>query len=174
MVVRCTGGITAPVAGRVRRIELRAGDLALVGTPIVLLDPLPLSPRERSETEARLRAARAREAQAEQQAQAEAQAEAERLRTEAAELSASETVRRLLDPTLQALRASPSIAWVPLFILWLGIFEASKVALIAIGAVCQWALTMRIAEGLGSDADQPDSWPIHAASSSSGGAPWPR
>jgi sulfonate transport system permease protein len=27
----------------------------------------------------------------------------------------------------------PSIAWVPLFILWLGIFEASKVALIAIG-----------------------------------------
>ena len=41
--------------------------------------------------------------------------------------------RRLLDPTLQALRAIPSIAWVPLFILWLGIFEASKVALIAIG-----------------------------------------
>ena len=45
----------------------------------------------------------------------------------------SETTRRLLDPTLQALRAIPSIAWVPLFILWLGIFEASKVALIAIG-----------------------------------------
>jgi sulfonate transport system permease protein len=43
------------------------------------------------------------------------------------------TVRRLLDPTLQALRAIPSIAWVPLFILWLGIFEASKVALIAVG-----------------------------------------
>jgi sulfonate transport system permease protein len=45
----------------------------------------------------------------------------------------TETVRRLLDPTLQALRAIPSIAWVPLFILWLGIFEASKVALIAVG-----------------------------------------
>jgi sulfonate transport system permease protein len=45
----------------------------------------------------------------------------------------SETSRRLLDPTLQALRAIPSIAWVPLFILWLGIFEASKVALIAVG-----------------------------------------
>lgn len=42
-------------------------------------------------------------------------------------------LRRLLDPTLQALRAIPSIAWVPLFILWLGIFEASKVALIAVG-----------------------------------------
>lgn len=41
--------------------------------------------------------------------------------------------RGLLDPTLQALRAIPSIAWVPLFILWLGIFEASKVALIAVG-----------------------------------------
>jgi sulfonate transport system permease protein len=31
------------------------------------------------------------------------------------------------------LRAIPSIAWVPLFILWLGIFEASKVTLIAVG-----------------------------------------
>jgi sulfonate transport system permease protein len=41
--------------------------------------------------------------------------------------------RRLLDPTIQALRAIPSIAWVPLFILWLGIFETSKVALIAVG-----------------------------------------
>jgi sulfonate transport system permease protein len=45
----------------------------------------------------------------------------------------SKTTRQLLDPTLQALRAIPSIAWVPLFILWLGIFEASKVALIAVG-----------------------------------------
>jgi sulfonate transport system permease protein len=42
-------------------------------------------------------------------------------------------VRRLIDPTVQALRAIPSIAWVPLFILWLGIFETSKVALIAVG-----------------------------------------
>jgi sulfonate transport system permease protein len=42
-------------------------------------------------------------------------------------------LRRLLDPTLQALRAIPSIAWVPLFILWFGIFEASKIALIAVG-----------------------------------------
>jgi sulfonate transport system permease protein len=41
--------------------------------------------------------------------------------------------RRLLDPMVQALRAIPSIAWVPLFILWLGIFETSKVALIAAG-----------------------------------------
>ena len=41
--------------------------------------------------------------------------------------------RTVVDPTLQALRAIPSIAWVPLFILWLGIFEASKVTLIAVG-----------------------------------------
>ncbi|MGQ9367665.1 ABC transporter permease [Azospirillum sp. A39] len=41
--------------------------------------------------------------------------------------------RRLLDPTVQALRSIPSIAWVPLFILWFGIFETSKVILIAVG-----------------------------------------
>ncbi len=45
----------------------------------------------------------------------------------------SGVARTLLDPTLQALRAIPSLAWVPLFILWLGIFETSKVALIAVG-----------------------------------------
>jgi sulfonate transport system permease protein len=42
-------------------------------------------------------------------------------------------VRKLVDPTLQGLRSIPSIAWVPLFLLWLGIFETSKVALIAVG-----------------------------------------
>jgi sulfonate transport system permease protein len=40
---------------------------------------------------------------------------------------------RVVDPTLQALRSIPSIAWVPLFILWFGIFEASKIILIAVG-----------------------------------------
>jgi sulfonate transport system permease protein len=45
----------------------------------------------------------------------------------------SDFTKRLLDPTLQALRAIPSIAWIPLFILWLGIFETSKVTLIAVG-----------------------------------------
>jgi sulfonate transport system permease protein len=42
-------------------------------------------------------------------------------------------LHRLVDPTLQALRSIPSIAWVPLFILWFGIFEASKIILIAVG-----------------------------------------
>lgn len=41
--------------------------------------------------------------------------------------------RALIDPSIQGLRAIPSLAWVPLFILWLGIFEASKVTLIAVG-----------------------------------------
>ncbi|WP_247880488.1 ABC transporter permease [Ochrobactrum sp. Q0168] len=43
------------------------------------------------------------------------------------------TARGIIDPTLQALRAIPSIAWVPLFILWFGIFETSKIVLIATG-----------------------------------------
>jgi sulfonate transport system permease protein len=42
-------------------------------------------------------------------------------------------VRDYLDPTLQALKSVPSLAWVPLFILWFGIFEISKVMLIAVG-----------------------------------------
>ena len=45
----------------------------------------------------------------------------------------SALTRRMLDPTLQALRSIPSIAWVPLFILWFGIFEGSKITLIAVG-----------------------------------------
>ena len=46
---------------------------------------------------------------------------------------ASGWARRLLDPSIQGLRAIPSLAWVPLFVLWLGIFETSKIALIALG-----------------------------------------
>ncbi|MDA3146708.1 ABC transporter permease [Leucobacter sp. UCMA 4100] len=40
----------------------------------------------------------------------------------------------LLAPILVAIRAVPSLAWVPLLILWLGIGEQSKITLIAIGA----------------------------------------
>ncbi|MDE3101302.1 MAG: ABC transporter permease [Chloroflexota bacterium] len=39
-----------------------------------------------------------------------------------------------LEPTLQALRTVPTLAWAPLLLLWLGIDEAPKVALVAIGA----------------------------------------
>ncbi len=45
----------------------------------------------------------------------------------------SSLLRRIVDPTIQGLRAVPSIAWVPLFILWFGIFETSKITLIAVG-----------------------------------------
>jgi sulfonate transport system permease protein len=50
--------------------------------------------------------------------------------------------RRLLDPTIQALRSIPSIAWVPLFILWFGIFETPKVLLIAVGVFFPVYLTL--------------------------------
>ncbi len=46
---------------------------------------------------------------------------------------ASPLARRMLDPLVQSLRSVPSLAWVPLFILWLGIFEASKITLVAVG-----------------------------------------
>ncbi len=45
----------------------------------------------------------------------------------------SRLASRLLDPLLQGLRAVPSLAWVPLFLIWLGIGERSKVMLIALG-----------------------------------------
>jgi sulfonate transport system permease protein len=46
----------------------------------------------------------------------------------------SRELEAYLDPTFQALRAIPSLAWVPLLLLWLGIDEAPKITLIAIGA----------------------------------------
>src|SRR5439155_1151479 len=46
----------------------------------------------------------------------------------------SQSVRAFVDPTIQGVRAVPSLAWVPLFLLWLGIGERSRVLLIALGA----------------------------------------
>lgn len=46
----------------------------------------------------------------------------------------SRVSEQLLGPTLGAIRAVPSLAWVPLLILWLKIGEDSKITLIAIGA----------------------------------------
>ncbi len=48
----------------------------------------------------------------------------------------------LFDPTLQALRNIPSIAWTPLFLLWFGIFETSKVLMIALGVFFPVYLTL--------------------------------
>ncbi len=46
----------------------------------------------------------------------------------------SRTASQLLSPTLGAIRAVPSLAWVPLLTIYLGIFEEPKITLIAIGA----------------------------------------
>jgi sulfonate transport system permease protein len=46
----------------------------------------------------------------------------------------SRSMEVIFDPTLQALRNVPSLAWVPFLRLWMGIDEAPKVTLIAIGA----------------------------------------
>lgn len=40
---------------------------------------------------------------------------------------------RLFDPIIQGFKSIPSLAWVPLFILWMGIGEPSKISLIAVG-----------------------------------------
>lgn len=49
-------------------------------------------------------------------------------------VGSSRTIEGLLAPTLQAIRAVPSLAWVPLLVLWMGIGEGPKLTLIAIGA----------------------------------------
>ncbi|OBH09564.1 ABC transporter permease [Mycobacterium sp. E1747] len=46
----------------------------------------------------------------------------------------SVTARTLLAPTVSAFRTVPSLAWVPLLLLWFGIDETPKVLLVAIGA----------------------------------------
>lgn len=46
----------------------------------------------------------------------------------------SRTASQLLSPTLGAIRAVPSLAWVPLLTIYLGIYETPKITLIAIGA----------------------------------------
>jgi sulfonate transport system permease protein len=46
----------------------------------------------------------------------------------------SRRAERALEPTLQALRTVPTLAWAPLLLLWIGIDEAPKVTLVALGA----------------------------------------
>jgi sulfonate transport system permease protein len=46
----------------------------------------------------------------------------------------SRTAEILLGPLLGAIRAVPSLAWMPLLLLYLGIFEPPKIVLITIGA----------------------------------------
>jgi sulfonate transport system permease protein len=60
----------------------------------------------------------------------------------------SATLRDMLEPTLNSLRSIPSIAWTPLFILWFGIFEASKITLIAVGVF--FPVYLALSEAIGS------------------------
>lgn len=60
----------------------------------------------------------------------------------------SRRFRGFVDPTFQALRSIPSIAWTPLFILWFGIFETPKVLLIAVGVF--FPVYLALVEGIGS------------------------
>ncbi len=57
--------ITAPVNGRLQRVELHAGDPVEVGQLLAQIEPLPLDPRERAELLARVESARASEREAE-------------------------------------------------------------------------------------------------------------
>ncbi|AZD29984.1 ABC transporter permease [Pseudomonas chlororaphis] len=52
----------------------------------------------------------------------------------AAWVGLSREAEAYLEPIFAGLRSIPSLAWVPLLLLWLGIDETSKVVLIAIGA----------------------------------------
>jgi sulfonate transport system permease protein len=45
----------------------------------------------------------------------------------------SRTVEEMVAPTIQAIRAVPSLAWVPLLLLWMGLYEGPKLTLVAIG-----------------------------------------
>ena len=60
-------------------------------------------------------------------------------------LGLSRVADLLLAPTIGAVRAVPSLAWVPLLILWMKIGEDSKVTLIAIGAMFPVFTTVHLA-----------------------------
>jgi ABC-type nitrate/sulfonate/bicarbonate transport system permease component len=56
-------------------------------------------------------------------------------------MSASRVVRHAIDPIIEVLRPLPPLAFIPLFIIWLGIGETPKEVLILIGVVPIMAVT---------------------------------
>jgi NitT/TauT family transport system permease protein/taurine transport system permease protein len=58
-----------------------------------------------------------------------------------AAMSASRVVRHLADPVIEVLRPLPPLAFIPLFIIWLGIGEMPKEALIILGVTPIMAVT---------------------------------
>jgi NitT/TauT family transport system permease protein len=59
-------------------------------------------------------------------------------------LGVSRLARDLLDPVLNALRAVPLFAWLPLVLIWFGIGESSARALIFLGAL--WPVLVAVAD----------------------------
>ena len=58
-----------------------------------------------------------------------------------AAMSASRVVRHLIDPVIEVLRPLPPLAFIPLFIVWLGIGQLPKVVLIIVGVIPLMAVT---------------------------------
>ena len=101
--------VAAPVAGRLLRVEVHAGDEVRPDAPLVRIEPVPLDPKQEAQLTARLHAAEraAREAQALVRRSRDA---AQRARTEAeriGKLAAGAIVSR---DALEAARTAASIA----------------------------------------------------------------
>ena len=58
-----------------------------------------------------------------------------------AAMSGSRVVRHLVDPVIEVLRPLPPLAFIPLFIVWLGIGELPKEVLIIVGVIPLMAVT---------------------------------
>jgi ABC-type nitrate/sulfonate/bicarbonate transport system permease component len=58
-----------------------------------------------------------------------------------AAMSANRVVRHLIDPVIEVLRPLPPLAFIPLFIVWLGIGELPKEVLIIVGVIPLMAVT---------------------------------
>ncbi|MEO8603336.1 MAG: efflux transporter periplasmic adaptor subunit, partial [bacterium] len=86
--------VAAPIAGRVTRLTLDAGDAVQRGMVVARMHPLPLDPRARAEAEARLQAAQAavREADARVDQARAAQQQAGRTAARARELAKQGTI----------------------------------------------------------------------------------
>lgn len=86
--------IAAPIAGRVARIVLEAGDPVQRGSVVARMNPLPLDPRSRAEAVARLDAAQAarREAEVRVEHARAALEQAQRTATRARQLGATGTI----------------------------------------------------------------------------------
>jgi len=144
--------IAAPIAGRVARLTLEAGDAVQVGTVVGRMHPLPLDPRTQAEARARLDAAEAavRGAEARVETARAAQEQAARNAARARELGRSGTIGKQewevaeLDATTRAkeLEAADFAARAALYNL-----EAARAALMAPGGDGSQALVAACESG---------------------------